>query len=146
MSKQKEKQSGTQKQTQIETEEQKQKKVLVEITGELEGVLEKLGLKQYVIFSRLTEDVGVRDGSILGVDVQLPYRQVLFDVSHRFVEMWKEDKTEVRHFIVHEAVHVLIARYTKLAVDRYVSERELLDEEETLVDDITHLLLNPVTL
>lgn len=148
MSKQKEKQpKKTKKETNPETElEQKRKQAVVEITDELEKILEKLGLKQYAIFSRMAEEIGVRDGAILGVDVQLPYRQVLFDISYRFIDMWWEDRGQVKHFMVHEAVHVLIGRYTKLAVDRYVSERELLDEEETLVDDITCLLLNPVTL
>ena len=147
MPKQKEKHVNKGKTVSAEEElKQKRSAAVVGIMEELEGVLEKLGLKQYTVFGQATEEIGVRDGAILGVDVQLPYRQVLFDISHRFIDMWLEDKESTKHFVVHEAVHVLIARYTRLATDRYISEREILDEEETLVDDITRLLLNPVSL
>jgi len=109
------------------------------IVDVFEEYLVKLNIHGFTIWPKIVEEIAGKDGGILAVDVALPYKQISFEITNRYIKLFEENEKEYSPFLLHEAFHVLLSRYTKIANDRFVSEREVEDEEETLVDELTHL-------
>lgn len=118
----------------------KYQKPLKEVEKVFCQYLEKLNVNGYRVYTKLVDEVPNKENAILAVDVQLPYKEISFEVTKRFLDIRKQNKYNTNHFLIHEAVHVFLGRYTKLANDRFVSEKELVDEEETLTDDLAFIL------
>lgn len=118
----------------------KYQKPLKEVEKVFCQYLEKLNVNGYRVYTKLVDEVPNKENAILAVDVQLPYKEISFEVTKRFLDIRKQNKYDTNHFLIHEAVHVFLGRYTKLANDRFVSEKELVDEEETLTDDLAFIL------
>lgn len=118
----------------------KYQKPLKEVEKVFCQYLEKLNVNGYRVYTKLVDEVPNKENVILAVDVQLPYKEISFEVTKRFLDIRKQNKYNTNHFLIHEAVHVFLGRYTKLANDRFVSEKELVDEEETLTDDLAFIL------
>ncbi len=107
------------------------------------GHLETLHLFGYDIFIFMPTDKKWEkpENDSFSVNLNFPYKRVKLFVGEDIIEQWKEVPVEeIKGFLLHEAIHILTWRFGELAYSRFVSKKELMDEEEFLVDSIKNIL------
>lgn len=94
--------------------------------------LEKLNLHGYEITVLTEKDKGWEKpkNDTYNTSVDYPYKRV-------FLHVGKDAETN-SNFLLHEAFHVLLWRYTYLAESRFLRKKELEHEEEHIVDHLTN--------
>lgn len=82
-----------------------------------------------------------KDG--MSVEVDYPYRKIDLFIGETTLQDMVDKKFSDRMldlYLTHEALHVLFWEFADRAADRYVSEKELENQEEKLVDKLAHIL------
>lgn len=123
------------------------RKLKDEIVKDFQKILSDLGVTNILIRPRMKGDDGFseelkdREDWAFAVEVPFPYREVYFYINARGFALKREGREGVyRISIIHEVIHVLFARYAHLAQERYISQKELCDEEEQLADTFAIIL------
>jgi len=52
-----------------------------------------------------------------------------------------KNDNQIRETIYHECLHILLAHYVEKAEDRFISEKELIDREEQLVERLLRIII-----
>ena len=96
--------------------------------------LEKLNLYGYDVdvFTEKDKEWKKPKNNTFTTYVDHPYKRITLNVG-------KDARINTDH-LLHEALHVLLWRYAYLAEGRYITEKELFNEEEQVVDHLTNTL------
>ena len=84
-------------------------------------------------------------GHYLSMEFTAPYRHSCLFYSTKFMEQVLDsdtDKDELERRVCHELFHVVTDRFYSLANARVVSDREIEDERESLVDHLANIVFN----
>lgn len=74
----------------------------------------------------------------LTVKVQYPYQSIDLFVGEDIIKNFNNKDYDMGSYLLHEACHVLLWRYAYLAESRYINQKQLLDEEERIVSQLTN--------
>jgi hypothetical protein len=77
----------------------------------------------------------------LSISCGLPYKDIRLFIGSHGIEEYKESKKRLKEGLYHEAFHVVVSKYAKVARSRYCSLEQIEDEEETLVDHLTNIII-----
>ena len=77
------------------------------------------------------------------IRVEYPYKRIVLNVSEHELNNYREIPKENREAsLLHEALHVLLWDFVNLAEQRYVTQEQLSDTEERLVDSLKSIILD----
>lgn len=117
------------------TKEQQRNKIFDVFTDQLH----LLRMSGYSILVLRDGDAGYEqpEHNSFAVSVQHPYKTIKLFCDDSVFEY---GDVLLRKMLLHEAVHVMMWRYSRLAESRFCGEDELEDEDEHLTDHITNVI------
>jgi hypothetical protein len=122
-------------------------KIAKEISIDFVKVLADFGVHNIVLKYKIKGDDGYLEQEdkefAFAVKVNYPYRDIEFFISEKGIKIKQaKDNYMYKVCLYHEAFHILHARYSNLAQNRYTNEKELDDEEEQLADTFATIIMN----
>lgn len=112
---------------------------IAEAVGEYMALLHLGG---YAISIKKTE-LDDKD-ALFEIVTNAPYRDAEIRYYAKAEKLFRADKQELKKAVLHELLHIITAKLKRKAEERYVNEKELGDEEESLVDWLTEIIF-PLT-
>lgn len=110
-----------------------EKAMCKEISKIFSDILDITGLTNYY-YSVVYAPNGGSDKTF-SVEVNDPYRMITLYVRKGGLDYWKEKAFDtISSILLHEAFHVFHWKYKEMAHKRYISEEQLIEEEENLAD------------
>lgn len=74
------------------------------------------------------------------VKLDYPYQNIDLFVGEDIIKNFNNKDYDMGSFLLHEACHILLWRYAYLAEDRYINQRQLINEEERIVSQLANVI------
>jgi hypothetical protein len=78
------------------------------------------------------------------IKVNYPYHSAHLKWKEATFNEWKTNKKEISMYLLHEMFHIVTSPLKEKAHVRYITDKDLYDTEEELVDRLTHIFENKI--
>jgi len=100
------------------------------------NIITKLGLTEWSIYYDM---ITLKD-CYASCDIDADNLNVTINLSKYHHGEEDDSKIFLKKTAIHEVIHILLAKLTKLAGNRYITEKELLSEEESIVNILEKII------
>jgi thiol:disulfide interchange protein len=104
----------------------------------------KLFLSSYDIYIDMEPDKVDKVDYAFEIKVNYPYHSAHLKWKEATFNEWKTNKKEISMYLLHEMFHIVTSPLKEKAHVRYITDKDLYDTEEELVDRLTHIFENKI--
>ena len=122
----------------------KEKEIKQKIGDWFDEYLTILKLGGYALFVMSPSDEEWKDSEKDGFSVELeyPYKNIKLYIPKNYIEDFdiKTKQVNIKNSLLHEALHILLWKYSRLAESRFITKEQFFDEEEEVTDHLSSVI------